>query len=69
MKIESKNIKSKLRKMKITSLITTASIMLMNLRSYAATTIGTQEVEIATQNVKDAVIKLAMPVRFCSYVC
>ena len=69
MKIESRNIKSKLRKMKITSLITTASIMLMNLRSYAATTIGTQEVETATQNVKDAVIKLAMPVRFCSYVC
>ena len=41
----------------------------MNLRTYAATTIGTQEVETATQNVKDAVIKLAMPVRFCSYVC
>ena len=68
MKIENKNIKSKLKKMKITSLITTASIMLMNLRCYA-TTIGTQEVETATQNVKNAVIKLAMPVRFCFNVC
>lgn len=62
MKIENKNIKRKLKKMKIASLVTTASIMLMNLRCYAATTIGTQEVETATQNVKDAVIKLAMPV-------
>lgn len=69
MKTEGKIKKSKFNKLKLTSLVTTASVMLMNLRTYAATTIGTQEVEIATQNVKDAVIKLAMPVRFCSYVC
>lgn len=54
--------KNKIRKLTLSSLITTASVMLINLRTYAATTIGTQEVETATQNVKDAVIKLAMPV-------
>lgn len=54
--------KNKIRKLTLSSLITTASVMLINLRTYAATTIGTQEVEAATQNVKDAVIKLAMPV-------
>ncbi len=69
MKVKVKNKKSKLNKLKLTSLVTTASVMLMNLKTYAATTIGTQEVETATQNVKDAVIKLAMPVRFCSNVC
>ena len=69
MKFKVKNKKSKLNKLKLTSLVTTASVMLMNLKTYAATTIGTQEVETATQNVKDAVIKLAMPVRFCSNVC
>ena len=69
MKVKVKNKKSKLNKLKLTSIVTTASVMLMNLKTYAATTIGTQEVETATQNVKDAVIKLAMPVRFCSNVC
>ncbi len=65
MKTKIKNKKSKLNKLKLTSLATTVSVMLMNIKTYAVTTIGTQEVETATQNVKDAVIKLAMPVRFC----
>lgn len=65
MKTKVKNKKSKLNKLKLTSLATTVSVMLMNIKTYAVTTIGTQEVETATQNVKDAVIKLAMPVRFC----
>lgn len=65
MKTKGKIKKSKFNKLKLTSLVTTASVMLMNIKTYAATTIGTQEVETATQNVKDAVIKLAMPVRFC----
>ena len=63
MKTKVKNKKSKLNK--LTSLVTPASVMLMNIKTYAATTIGTKEVETATQNVKDAVIKLEMPVRFC----
>lgn len=61
-----KKLKSKLRK--ITVLLTTVMTILMNATSYA-TTIGVQEVEVATQNVKDAVIKLAMPVRLCVNVC
>lgn len=59
--------KNKFKKLKLTSLLTTISIFLMNIRSYATKTsiIGAQEVETATQNVKDAVIKLAMPVWSC----
>ena len=56
-----KNTKLKLSTM-ATSMATTLWVMLLNARTYAATTIGTQEVETATQNIKDAVIKLAMPV-------
>lgn len=63
-----KKLRNKLRKMKITMMLATVITMFMSLKTYA-TTIGTQEVEIATQNVKDAVIKLAMPVRLCFNVC
>lgn len=49
-------------KFKISSIITTLSVFLINARSYAASTIGTKEVETATQNIRDAVIKLAMPI-------
>ncbi len=48
-------------KLKISTLMTSILIALINAKTYA-TTIGTQEVEIATQNIKDAVIKLAMPI-------
>ena len=41
----------------------------INMQRTLAATIGTQEVETATQNIKDAVIKLAMPIRYSSYVC
>ncbi len=68
MKTRKNIIKGRLKKLSLTSLVTSASVMLINLRTYA-TTIGTQEVETATQNVKDAVIKLAMPVRICFNVC
>lgn len=49
------------KKIKLATIVTPIWIMLMNARTYA-TTIGTQEVETATQNIKDAVVKLAMPV-------
>lgn len=62
MKTNLKKIKDKL---KLTSLVTIASVMFLNLKTYAASTIGTQEVETATQNIKNAVVKLAMPIRFC----
>lgn len=56
-------IKNKLkRKLKIASITTPLMLMLCNLNVYASGTIGTQEVETATQNIRDAVIKLAMPV-------
>lgn len=69
MKIDNGNLKSKLRKISTMSLVTIALIVLINISTYAESTIGTQEVETATQNIKDAVIELAMPVRFSSYVC
>ena len=62
MKTNLKKIKDKL---KLTSLVSTASVMFLNLKTYAASTIGTQEVETATQKIKNAVVKLAMPIRFC----
>ena len=48
-------------KTKLTTIATPLFVMLLN-ATYAATTIGTQEVETATQNIKNAVIKLAMPI-------
>ena len=48
-------------KTKLTTIATPLLVMLLNARTYA-TTIGTQEVETATQNIKDAVIKIAMPI-------
>lgn len=53
--------KNKLKK-KLTTLTAPLMVMLCNLNTYAASTIGTQEVETATQNIRDAVIKLAMPI-------
>lgn len=48
-------------------ILLTSSIMLnlMKIRVYAESTISTQEVESATANIKDAVIKLAIPIRNC----
>ena len=54
--------KEKLQKFKIASLVTLGTMFLLNLKTYASSTIGTQEVETATQNIKNAVIQLAMPV-------
>ena len=54
--------KKKLQKFKIASLVTLGTMFLLNLKTYASSTIGTQEVETATQNIKNAVIQLAMPV-------
>lgn len=62
--------KKLIRKTRILPTIMTSIFMtLINTKSVLATTIGTQEVETATQNIKDAVVKLAMPIRNGSYVC
>lgn len=58
MKVQRKTIKNKL-----TTAIMVLYAMLFNMKTYAATTIGTEEFEIATQNIIDAVIKLSMPIR------
>ena len=56
-------IKNKLKKkLKIASIATPLMLMLCKLNVYASGTIGTEEVETATRNIRDAVIKLAMPV-------
>ena len=60
------NIKNKL---KISSIMSALILSVINVKTYAATTIGTQEVETATQNIRDAVIKLSMPIRKCINVC
>lgn len=59
MRVKEKALKKKLT---LSTITVPLMIMLLNIKTYAATTIGTQEVETATQNIRDAVIKLAMPV-------
>jgi len=48
-------------KRKIAALTASTLTMLLNIKSYA-TTIGQAEVETATANIRDAVVKLAMPI-------
>lgn len=51
-------LKNKIRK---SSIIAPLLLIATNAKVFAAT-IGTQEVETATQNIKDAIVKLAMPI-------
>ena len=53
------NILNKLTK---STAITSLIAYLLNIKSHASSTIGTQEVETATNNIKNAVVKLAMPI-------
>lgn len=55
-------IKELKKKLKLSTITVPLMVMMLNIKTYAASTIGTQEVETATQNIRDAVIKLAMPV-------
>lgn len=48
-------------KRRIAALTASTLTMLLNIKSYA-TTIGQAEVETATANIRDAVVKLAMPI-------
>lgn len=57
-----KKLLKKLKKLKFTMLSTPLFLTLMKVRVYAETTISTKEVEDATNNIKNAVIKLAMPI-------
>ena len=50
-------------KLKLTVITSSILSFILKLNCYATSaTIGTQEVETATQNIKDAVIKIAMPI-------
>ena len=49
-------------KMKVIAFITPILLALMKVRVYAASSISTAEVQTATENIKSAVVKLAMQV-------
>ena len=49
-------------KRRIAVLTATTLTMLFNIKAYATSTIGKAEVETATANIRDAVVKLAMPI-------
>lgn len=57
-----KNKNQKFRKLNMSLITTQIMLLLMRVKVYATGTIGTQEVETATNNIKDAVIRLAMPI-------
>lgn len=58
---EEKLKKNNLRIM-MSSMTTSIMLFLFKAKVFATGTIGTQEVETATNNIKDAVIKIAMPI-------
>ena len=49
-------------KRKIAALTATTLTMLMNVNTYATSTIGQAEVQTATNNIKNAVVKIATPI-------
>lgn len=57
-----KNKNQKFIKLNMSLITSQIMLMLMRVKVYATGTIGTQEVETATNNIKDAVIRLAMPI-------
>ncbi len=56
------NLLRKVEKMKFTIASTPIFVALMKAKVYAASSISTAEVQTATENIKNAVVKLAMPV-------
>lgn len=56
------NLLKKFEKVKLTILTTLIFLTLMKARVYAASSISTAEVLTATENIKSAVVKLAMPI-------
>lgn len=55
-------------KLILSSIMIPILTMINGIKTYAATTIGTQEVETATQNIINAVVELSMPIRNSFYV-
>ena len=62
LKNKTQNIVKRIEKIKYTLFTTPIFLTLMKAKVYAATSISTTEVNTATDNIKNAVIKLAMPI-------
>lgn len=62
LKSKTQNLIKRIEKVKYTLFTTPIFLTLMKAKVYAATSISTTEVNTATDNIKNAVIKLAMPI-------
>lgn len=72
-KINKENLKKLYYKVKNKIWVIPTSLILLQTKVFASGSINTAEVNQATENIKNAVIKLAMPIRrnfsFCKYCC
>lgn len=63
------NLKQKIYKIRRKFWVIPTTIMLLPTKVFAEGSISTAEVTQATENIKNAVIKLAMPIRRNSSIC
>lgn len=69
-KIKNKKLKNLCYKIKNKIWILPTTLMLMQSKVFATNgSISTAEVNQATENIKNAIIKLAMPIRWNSSIC
>ena len=68
-KINKKNLKSLCNSLKNKIWILPTILMLQSTKVFAEGSISTAEVNQATENIKNAVIKLAMPIRWNFGIC
>ena len=61
-KLKNNKLTEKIKKVRVTIASTPLFLLLMKARVYAESSISTAEVKTATENIKQAVIKLAMPI-------
>lgn len=61
-KLKNNKLTEKIKKVRVTIASTPLFLLLMKARVYAESSISTAEVNTATENIKQAVIKLAMPI-------
>lgn len=57
-----KSLTNIINKVKLIIFTTPVILTLMKVKVFASNTIGVQEVETATQNIKNAVVRIAMPI-------
>ena len=68
-KINKNNIKNLYYKIRNKIWIVPTTLMLLQTKVFAEGSINTAEVNQATENIKNAVIKLAMPIRWNFGIC